>query len=108
VHSQWLENGNVAWKIAALEHVLASGRFTGKRSTPWGPGTVHDYMHAKITVADDIVFAGSYNLSHSGEQNAENMLEIEDAEIADRLAGFIDDVRARYPTASLPVARAAP
>ena len=54
-------------------------------------------MHAKVTVADDVVFTGSYNLSRSGEQNAENVLEIEDAALAERLAGFVDEVRARYP-----------
>ena len=79
-----------SWKLPLLEQVIASGRFAGKRSTPWGPGTVHDYMHAKITVADDVVFLGSFNLSHSGEQNAENVLEIHDPALAERLAGFVD------------------
>jgi phosphatidylserine/phosphatidylglycerophosphate/cardiolipin synthase-like enzyme len=54
-------------------------------------------MHAKVTVVDDVVFAGSFNLSRSGEQNAENVLEIEDPSLADRLAAFVDEVRARYP-----------
>ena len=54
-------------------------------------------MHAKLTVIDDMVFTGSYNLSRSGEQNAENVLEIEDAALAERLAAFVDEVRARYP-----------
>ena len=54
-------------------------------------------MHAKATVADDDVFIGSYNLSHAGEQNAENTLEIHDAGLADHIAAFIDDLRARYP-----------
>jgi phosphatidylserine/phosphatidylglycerophosphate/cardiolipin synthase-like enzyme len=54
-------------------------------------------MHAKVTVADDTVFAGSFNLSRSGELNAENVLEFEEPELADRLAGYIDEVRARYP-----------
>jgi len=58
---------------------------------------VHDYMHAKVTVADDTVFVGSFNLSHSGEMNAENVVELQDAQIAERLAAFVDDVRARYP-----------
>ena len=35
-------------------------------------------MHAKVTVADDVVFLGSFNLSRSGEQNAESVLEIHD------------------------------
>jgi phosphatidylserine/phosphatidylglycerophosphate/cardiolipin synthase-like enzyme len=54
-------------------------------------------MHAKVTVADDTVFVGSYNLSRSGESNAEDVLEIEDAALAERLAAFIDDLRRRYP-----------
>jgi phosphatidylserine/phosphatidylglycerophosphate/cardiolipin synthase-like enzyme len=58
-------------------------------------------MHAKITVADDIVFLGSFNLSHSGELNAENVLEIADSELADRLALFIDGIRGRYPAIDL-------
>jgi len=74
--------------------------FSGKRSTPWGIGTVHDFMHAKVTVADDTVFAGSYNLSRSGELNAENVLEFTDPKIANRLADYIDEVRARYPAFS--------
>jgi phosphatidylserine/phosphatidylglycerophosphate/cardiolipin synthase-like enzyme len=59
-------------------------------------------MHAKVTVADDVVFLGSFNLSHSGEQNAENVLEIADSALAERLAGFVDAVRARYPAIDLP------
>jgi phosphatidylserine/phosphatidylglycerophosphate/cardiolipin synthase-like enzyme len=75
-----------------------AGPFTGKLSTPWSAdGSVHDFMHAKVTVADDTLFVGSFNLSRSGEQNAENVLEIEDPAQADRLATFVDEVRARYP-----------
>jgi phosphatidylserine/phosphatidylglycerophosphate/cardiolipin synthase-like enzyme len=59
-------------------------------------------MHAKVTVADDTVFVGSFNLSRSGEENAENVLEIRDAALADQAATFIDGVRARYPPLALP------
>jgi phosphatidylserine/phosphatidylglycerophosphate/cardiolipin synthase-like enzyme len=93
---QWGIDGNVAWKLPLLRQALKAD-FSAKPSTPWGEQTVHDFMHAKVTVADDVVFAGSFNLSRSGEQNAENVLEIEDAKLADRLAAFIDEVRARYP-----------
>ena len=65
------------------------------------PGSVHDYMHVKVTVADDTAFVGSFNLSHSGELNAENVLEIADHALADRLAAFIDDIRSRYPAVEL-------
>jgi phosphatidylserine/phosphatidylglycerophosphate/cardiolipin synthase-like enzyme len=97
---QWRENGNVSWKLPLLERVMA-GPFSGKLSTPYGAGSVHDFMHAKVTVADDVVFVGSFNLSRSGEANAENVLEIEDADLADRLAAFVDEVRARYPRVDL-------
>jgi phosphatidylserine/phosphatidylglycerophosphate/cardiolipin synthase-like enzyme len=94
---QWEENGNSAWKEPLLRCALTRAPFSGKHSTPYAPGRVHDYMHAKVTVADDVVFVGSFNLSHSGEANAENVLEIDDAGLADRLAAFVDTIRARYP-----------
>jgi phosphatidylserine/phosphatidylglycerophosphate/cardiolipin synthase-like enzyme len=94
---QWGQNGNVSWKLPLLEQVMR-GEFSGKPSTPWEPeGTPHDFMHAKLTVADDAVFLGSFNLSRSGELNAENVLEIEDAALAERMAAYVDEVRARYP-----------
>ncbi len=105
---QWHANRNVSWKLPLLEQVMA-GPFTGKESTPYGDGTVHDFMHAKVCVCDDTVFVGSFNLSRSGEKNAENVLEIEDGAIADRLAAFVDDVRARYrPVTIAPSGRANP
>jgi phosphatidylserine/phosphatidylglycerophosphate/cardiolipin synthase-like enzyme len=93
---QWHANQTVSWKLPLLEQVLGAGLFSGKESTPYGAGTVHDFMHAKVTVCDDTVFVGSFNLSRSGEKNAENVLEIEDAALADRCAAFVDTVRARY------------
>jgi phosphatidylserine/phosphatidylglycerophosphate/cardiolipin synthase-like enzyme len=98
---QWQADGNVTWKIPLLQQVLA-GSFSGKNSTPWAPGSLHDFMHAKVVVADDTAFVGSFNLSHSGEKNAENVLEIADGELAGQLATFVDEVRSRYEPASLP------
>ena len=97
VLGQWHENGNAEWKAPLLRTTLTRAPFSGKVTTPYAPGSVHDYMHAKVTVADDTVFVGSFNLSHSGELNAENVLERTDAALADRLAGFVDEVRKRYP-----------
>jgi phosphatidylserine/phosphatidylglycerophosphate/cardiolipin synthase-like enzyme len=93
---QWRTNGHSAWKVPILASVFANADFKGKASTQWTPETPHDFMHAKVTVADDTVFAGSFNLSRSGEMNAENVVEVHDAELADRLAAFIDEVRDRY------------
>jgi phosphatidylserine/phosphatidylglycerophosphate/cardiolipin synthase-like enzyme len=102
VFGQWQTNGVSAWKIPLLQTVLTGGSFSGKSSTPWSPDSVHDYMHAKVVVADNTAFAGSFNLSRSGERNAEDVLEIRDAAVADRLAAFVDDVRAKYPAATPP------
>jgi phosphatidylserine/phosphatidylglycerophosphate/cardiolipin synthase-like enzyme len=115
VVTQWHANANAAWKLPLLRQVM-SGSFTGKESTPYGDGTVHDFMHAKVTVCDDTVFVGSFNLSRSGERNAENVLEIRDAAIADELAAYVDTVRAKYgpvvlqtyPAGSDPVAPSTP
>jgi phosphatidylserine/phosphatidylglycerophosphate/cardiolipin synthase-like enzyme len=102
VYGQWATSAGSAWKIPLLAKTLTLLPFSGKQSTPWGPATVHDFMHAKVTVADDTVFVGSFNLSRSGEMNAENVLEIHDPALAERMAAFVDSVRARYPATSVP------
>ena len=102
VFGQWATNGSSAWKIPLLAKALSLLPFSGKPSTPWGPATVHDFMHAKVTIADDTVFVGSFNLSRSGELNAENVLEIHDPAFAERMAAFVDAVRARYPRTTVP------
>jgi phosphatidylserine/phosphatidylglycerophosphate/cardiolipin synthase-like enzyme len=98
---QWRANDNISWKLPLLQQVMA-GPFTGKISTPYGDGTVHDFMHAKVTVCDDTIFVGSFNLSRSGERNAENVLEIENAPLADRLSTYVDEVRVKYGPVDLP------
>jgi phosphatidylserine/phosphatidylglycerophosphate/cardiolipin synthase-like enzyme len=98
---QWHLNGNAPWKEPLLRTALTRAPFTGKHSTPYTPDSIHDFMHAKVTVADDTAFVGSFNLSHSGELNAENVLEIADPALADRLAAFIDEIRGRYPAVDL-------
>ena len=95
VFRQWAQNPRSEWKGPLLAGALEA--FSGKRSTPYESGSVHDFMHAKVTVADDVVFLGSFNLSRSGEMNAENVLEIADPALAERLATWIDGLRARYP-----------
>ena len=103
VYGQWRGNDRTHWKLTSLGQVFRSAEFTGKQSTPYRPGSVHDYMHAKVTVADDVAFVGSFNLSHSGEMNAENVLEIADPTLCAQLVAFIDGVRSRYPKAPLPL-----
>ncbi len=105
VFRQWAGNGVSAWKIPLLHTILEGGAFSGKTSTPWTPGSTHDFMHAKVVVADDVAFVGSFNFSRSGERNAENVLEIHDSETADRLAGYVDAIGASYPRATPPNTR---
>jgi phosphatidylserine/phosphatidylglycerophosphate/cardiolipin synthase-like enzyme len=96
VQRQWSENGVSSWKIVTFRSIVAAVRFGAKHSTPYSPTSVHDFMHAKVLVADDYVYAGSFNLSHSGEQNAENVVQFESAAVADMCVTFIDRVAAKY------------
>jgi phosphatidylserine/phosphatidylglycerophosphate/cardiolipin synthase-like enzyme len=102
VFDQWRMNEVSEWKIPLLRRILEGAPFSGKPSVPWTPESVHDFMHAKVVVADDTAFVGSFNFSRSGERNAENVLEIRDSDVADRLAGFVDEIRALYPRATPP------
>lgn len=97
---QWAADGRAQWKGPLFERVRAAGVLAEKASRPWEAGPPHDYMHAKIVVADDVVFTGSYNCSHSGERNAENVLEIRDADLADEFAAYCDTVHAKYRAAT--------
>jgi phosphatidylserine/phosphatidylglycerophosphate/cardiolipin synthase-like enzyme len=96
VKSQWAAQATASWKIAAFEAIVTAVKFGSKRSIPYSKGSVHDFMHAKILVADDFVYSGSFNLSHSGEQNAENVVQFESPQIANVCAAYIDGIAARY------------
>jgi phosphatidylserine/phosphatidylglycerophosphate/cardiolipin synthase-like enzyme len=102
VFHQWLTNGVSAWKVPLLRRILEGAEFSGKDSIPWTPESVHNFMHAKVVVADDTAFVGSFNFSRSGERNAENVLEIRDAAVADRIAAYVDELRGMYPPATPP------
>ncbi|HEY5034067.1 MAG TPA: phospholipase D-like domain-containing protein [Candidatus Dormibacteraeota bacterium] len=96
VKSQWANQATASWKIEAFESIVKAVHFGSKRSIPYAKGSLHDFMHAKILVADDFVYSGSFNLSHSGEQNAENVVQFESPQIANLCAAYIDAIAARY------------
>jgi phosphatidylserine/phosphatidylglycerophosphate/cardiolipin synthase-like enzyme len=96
VLGQWRVDPHAGWKAPAFTTVSAGLPFASKVTTPYAPGSVHDYMHAKVTVVDDTILTGSYNLSHSGEENAENLLELVSPALADQFVAFVDRVYARY------------
>ncbi|HEX3628940.1 MAG TPA: phospholipase D-like domain-containing protein [Candidatus Dormibacteraeota bacterium] len=99
VLNQWRVDPHAGWKGPAFQSISASLPFASKVTTPYTPTSVHDFMHAKITVVDNTVLTGSYNLSHAGESNAENLLELDSAPLADRFVSYIDAVFARYGAA---------
>jgi phosphatidylserine/phosphatidylglycerophosphate/cardiolipin synthase-like enzyme len=103
VFRQWSRNEVSAWKIPLLHTIVERGAFSGKPSTPWRPDGVQDFMHAKVVVADDVAFVGSFNFSRSGERNAENVVEIHDRGVADELATYVETLQERYPRATPPV-----
>jgi len=107
VFRQWQANEVSAWKIPLLHAIVTSAEFSGKPSLAWRPDGLQNFMHAKVVVADDVSFVGSFNFSRSGERNAEDVLEIRDPLTADTLARYVDDVRRRYPPATPPDVRAA-
>jgi phosphatidylserine/phosphatidylglycerophosphate/cardiolipin synthase-like enzyme len=94
VQRQWEAVPQNHWKITAWQTIAP--HLSGKRSTPFGSGTVHDYMHAKFIVVDDEVLTGSYNLSKHGEVNAENVVHLVSEDLATRFAGFADELAVRY------------
>lgn len=96
--SQWQHMQFKTWKIGAFRTLQEHGQFSSKVSTPYAPGSVHDYLHVKLVVCDDAVFTGSYNLSHNGEMNAENLNRLDSGALADRCAAWIEEVAARYAT----------
>jgi phosphatidylserine/phosphatidylglycerophosphate/cardiolipin synthase-like enzyme len=95
VFEQW-RGTPAAWKQDVFNRVAAP--LSGKRSTRYTPGGRHDFMHNKVVVADDTVITGSYNLSHSATENAENILIVQDADLADRYSSTIDRLAQRYRT----------
>ena len=99
VQTQWAEQPRNRWKTGAW--TVIAERLSGKRSTPYREGAVHDYMHAKAIVADGTVLAGSYNLSKHGVMNAENLVVVRGGRISSRVLEFAARVAARYASASV-------
>ncbi|MBA3822763.1 MAG: phosphatidylserine/phosphatidylglycerophosphate/cardiolipin synthase family protein [Ktedonobacterales bacterium] len=93
---QWQDVPHNHWKINAVERIVAATHLVGKASTPYSPTSRHDFMHNKIIVVDDTVITGSYNFSRSAEENAENVLFIQSAPLADHYSTYIDGLKAHY------------
>ncbi|MFL6515272.1 MAG: phospholipase D-like domain-containing protein [Chthoniobacterales bacterium] len=101
VYRQWQEVPSNHWKIPALKEIIDRAGLVGKDSTPYTPTGHHDFMHNKVLVIDDSVITGSYNFSRSAEFNAENILFIESAPLAEKYCGYIDHLIQKYRTHGL-------
>jgi phosphatidylserine/phosphatidylglycerophosphate/cardiolipin synthase-like enzyme len=96
VYLQWQEVPQNRWKIGALKEIIARAGLIGKNSTPYMAPGRHNYMHNKVLVIDDTVITGSYNFSRSAQFNAENILFIESASLADTYSAYIDHLKSKY------------
>jgi len=96
VYRQWQDVPQNRWKIGALQEIIARAGLVGKNSTPYTPSGPHDFMHNKVLVIDDTVITGSYNFSRSAQFNAENILFIESAPLAEAYSAYIDHLIAKY------------
>ncbi len=96
VYRQWQDVPQNRWKIDALKDIIARTGLVGKNSTPYTPNGRHDFMHNKVLVIDDTVITGSYNFSRSAQFNAENILFIESAPLAEAYSVYIDHLKRKY------------
>lgn len=99
VFYQWQQNPHAGWKTPAFQHLVRYGQLAGKRSVPWTPTSLHDFMHNKVLVVDDTVITGSYNFSRNAQDNAENLLFIDSPALAATYRTYIGQLAARYGSA---------
>jgi phosphatidylserine/phosphatidylglycerophosphate/cardiolipin synthase-like enzyme len=73
-----------------------------KKSVPFKAEGVHNFMHNKFAVVDDTVITGSFNFSTNAQSNAENVVMIENKDLADAYAAYLDKLIAAYPDTGVP------
>jgi phosphatidylserine/phosphatidylglycerophosphate/cardiolipin synthase-like enzyme len=91
---QWNE-ANVGQDKIAAWHKLAC-LLSRKESIPYNPDEPHNFMHDKIIVADDLIVTGSFNFSNHARGNAENVVIIHDARLAQSYGTYIQTLVSRY------------
>jgi phosphatidylserine/phosphatidylglycerophosphate/cardiolipin synthase-like enzyme len=91
---QWWRKQEENAAVKTFQTVAA--HLAAKHSQPYTPDGLHNFMHNKILVCDDIVATGSFNFSSSATQNAENSLLVQDQALADLYADYIDELVKQY------------
>ena len=90
----WSKSDKNAGIVQTFQSVAA--HLVGKHSVPYAPGSKHNFMHNKVVVCDNAVITGSFNFSRNAATNAENVLVIHDAAVADQYNHYIDQLVAQY------------
>ena len=98
--AQWSKSDKSAGVAETFKSVAS--HLVGKHSLPYEPNGKHNFMHNKVVVCDDAVVTGSFNFSKNATMNAENILVIHDAAIADQYSEYIDQLIAAYSHAKSP------
>jgi phosphatidylserine/phosphatidylglycerophosphate/cardiolipin synthase-like enzyme len=97
VERQWRAAHVGADKINTWRKVAE--RLVRKNSIPFDmhkPQQPHNFMHNKLVLADDTVIMGSFNLSNHAMGNAENVLLIKDAKLAEQYATYLATLITKY------------
>ena len=97
VERQWRAAHVGADKVNTWEKVAQ--RLARKDSIPFDghkPEQPHNFMHNKLVLADDRVIMGSFNLSNHAMGNAENVLLIKDAALAEQYGAYLTALIAKY------------
>jgi phosphatidylserine/phosphatidylglycerophosphate/cardiolipin synthase-like enzyme len=92
--AQWAANPNSAAVLADWRTV--EPHLVRKSSTPYSPTSIHDFMHLKVLVSDDVLTTGSYNFSANAERNAENQVHLTDPATVAAYVTYLSEVTAAY------------
>jgi phosphatidylserine/phosphatidylglycerophosphate/cardiolipin synthase-like enzyme len=92
---EWKANPNNTAVVAAWETV--SAQLHHKSSVPYTPTGVHNFMHLKVLLTDDVLTTGSYNFSANAEHNAENQLHTSDPATVTAYGDYLATVISAYP-----------
>jgi len=97
IAGQWQQggSGSVSEQHLTLWRKI-SQRLVAKASEPFTATGPHNFMHNKVVVADSTTSTGSFNLSANATRNAENVLRISSADLADQYATYVDSLAQRY------------
>ncbi|TKC87897.1 hypothetical protein FAZ69_16655 [Trinickia terrae] len=98
VEKAWARGNGSSQKAAWWD--LVKTKLVAKQSRPFNPGDAngfYNFMHNKTLVVDEsIVHTGSFNFSSNARRNAENVVNLKDAQLAKAFADYIGELVKRY------------